>query len=120
MSKNVFCSHFEPFPVSIVIGAKDKPYVITEDVVYTLSSGDKYVVEKGFRLDGTSVPRLLRGLMPRINNKIIGSTLHDHMWNNDYKRIEWGDKKAKEFSNRLMFIIVKSFGGSIFNRWKNK
>ena len=136
MSNAVFCSHTRVFPISFVLGKKKKPYRITKEVRYILSNGKEYIIEKGFRLDGTSVPVLLRSLMPRINNKIIGSTLHDHMYINDYLRNELGDKKARKFidkemllfwnkydpkkkiENKIMYLLVRTFGRKIFNKYK--
>ncbi len=136
MSNAVFCSHTRVFPISFVLGKKKKPYRITKEVRYILSNGKEYIIEKGFRLDGTSVPVLLRSLMPRINNKIIGSTLHDHMYINDYLRNELGDKKARKFAdkemllfwnkydskkkieNKIMYFLVRTFGKKTFNKYK--
>jgi len=136
MSNAVFCSHTRVFPISFVLGKKKKPYRITKEVRYILSNGKEYIIEKGFRLDGTSVPVLLRSLMPRINNKIIGSTLHDHMYINDYLRNELGDKKARKFAdkemllfwnkydskkkieNKIMYFLVRTFGKRTFNKYK--
>jgi hypothetical protein len=52
MSNIIFCSHTRVFPISFVLGKKNKPYRITKEVRYTLSNGEEYFVEKGFRLDG--------------------------------------------------------------------
>mgnify|MGYP003631903182 CR=1 FL=1 len=136
MNSNLFCSHTRVFPISFVLGRKRKPYKITKEVRYVLSNGMAYTVEKGFRLDGTSVPKVFRSIMPRINNKIIGSTLHDHMYINDYLRKELGDKKARKFidkemllfwnkydpkkkiENKIMYLLVRTFGRKIFNKYK--
>lgn len=136
MNGNLFCSHTRVFPISFVLGRKRKPYKITKEVRYVLSNGMAYTVEKGFRLDGTSVPKVFRSIMPRINNKIIGSTLHDHMYINDYLRKELGDRKARKFidkemllfwnkydskkkiENKIMYLLVRTFGRKIFNKYK--
>lgn len=136
MNNNLFCSHTRVFPISFVLGRKRKPYKITKEVRYVLSNGMAYTVEKGFRLDGTSVPKVFRSIMPRINNKIIGSTLHDHMYINDYLRKELGDRKARKFidkemllfwnkydskkkiENKIMYLLVRTFGRKIFNKYK--
>ena len=136
MNGNLFCSHTRVFPISFVLGRKRKPYKITKEVRYVLSNGMSYTVEKGFRLDGTSVPKVFRSIMPRINNKIIGSTLHDHMYINDYLRKELGDIKARKFidkemllfwnkydpkkkiENKIMYLLVRTFGRKIFNKYK--
>tara|TARA_R110002049_G_scaffold641_4_gene3854 strand:- start:538 stop:957 length:420 start_codon:yes stop_codon:yes gene_type:complete len=136
MNSNLFCSHTRVFPISFVLGRKRKPYKITKEVRYVLSNGMAYTVEKGFRLDGTSVPKVFRSIMPRINNKIIGSTLHDHMYINDYLRKELGDRKARKFidkemllfwnkydpkkkiENKIMYLLVRTFGRKIFNKYK--
>lgn len=136
MSNAIFCSHTRVFPISFVLGKKKKPYRITKEVRYILSNGKEYIIEKGFRLDGTSVPVLFRSLMPRINNKIIGSTLHDHMYINDYLRNELGDKEARKFAdkemllfwnkydpknkieNKIMYFLVRTFGKRTFNKYK--
>lgn len=132
---NIFCSHSEVFPIAYIVGAKKKPYIITKDITYKMSDGNLYVVHKGFRLDGTSVPKYLRSLMPRINDKIIGSTLHDALYHFDYKRVELGDRKARKLAdkemlyfwdkydskrkkeNRAMYFLVRRFGGLIFKKW---
>lgn len=132
----IFCSHSEGvFPISYVIGSKEKPFIITENINYILTDGREYTVPKGFRLDGTSSPRFLWPYIPRLDDRIVGSTLHDHMYMNDFMRREWGDRLSKEFAdenmtafhnltlsneknkNKVMNFAVKWFGWGIFKRW---
>ena len=133
----MFCSHSEVFPIGYIIGAKKKPYSITDTITYKLSDGKLYTIEKGFRMDGTSVPVLLRSLEPRINSRIIGSALHDHMYTTDYLRGELTDYEARKFidkemllfwnkynptqkvKNKTMYLLVRSFGALVFKRRKN-
>ena len=135
---DIFCTHEKTFPIAYLVGSKKRPYVITEDVTYKLSNGKLFTVPKGFRLDGTSVPTVLRSLMPRVNDKIIGSTLHDYMYMHDHRRLELGDRKARKFAdkemlyfwdkydndrkkeNKIMYFLVRRFGGLIFKKWNTK
>ena len=135
---SIFCSHSVVFPVAYVVGAVEKPYIITENITYKLSDCKIYTIEKGFRFDGTTVPKVLRSVEPRINDKIIGSAVHDHMYVNDYLRDKMSDKKARLFidqemllfwnkysfktkkTNKIMYNFVRLFGSKIFKRRKQQ
>lgn len=137
MKNKIWCSHLEGvFPISYVIGAKEKPFIITEDIHYVLNDGTKYIVPKGFRLDGTSSPRFVRSIVPRLDDRIVGSTLHDHMYYSDFMRGVWTDRMAKDFAdsnmtdfhnlvlpkekrlNKIMNFIVDKLGWKIFKEEK--
>tara|TARA_R110002096_G_C14128980_1_gene681699 strand:- start:108 stop:524 length:417 start_codon:yes stop_codon:yes gene_type:complete len=131
----ILCSHSLVFPIAYVLGSEKNPYIITENITYKLSNGKIYTIEKGLRLDGTSVPKLLRTIEPRINNRIIGSALHDSMYINDFLRGELTDKEARKFidkemllfwnkynpkhkrKNKAMYYLVRAFGAKVFSNW---
>jgi len=134
---SVNISNFPIIPIAYVLDGSDKPWIVTEDIGYILSNGDNYLVEKGFRFDGTSSPRFLWSTFPPVDDRILGVILHDHMYMNDYlldvmkprKAKRWIDKEMllwfnkysdKKRQNRAMKLGVKLFGWKIFNRRKPK
>lgn len=136
----MWCSHSVVFPVAYVLDGSPKMFMITETVYFRLSNGTYYTVEKGYRFDGATSPRLLWSFVPKISNAIVGITLHDHMYENDFLRDQLGDKKAKEFidmemklwadkfafspadikTSERMYWAVKYFGWKIFKRRKQQ
>lgn len=134
---NVILRNYPIIPISYVLYGGKKCWITTDELVYTLSNGYKYVVEKGFRFDGTSSPRFLWSIFPPIDDRILGVILHDHMYVNDYlldiltprEAKQWidhemklwfdkYDKKPKE--NKAMFLGVKWFGWNIFKKRKDE
>ena len=128
-------SHYPIVPVQYVVGGGKKPWIITEEMTFILSNGDEYVVEEGFRFDGTSSPRFLWSIFPPIDDRIFAVILHDHMYVNDYLRDVMPDREAKDWidnemeiwsneycprekMNRAMKIGVDLFGWKIFLRKK--
>lgn len=117
-----------------MIGETEKPWEITENIYYKLTDGTNYTVPKGFRLDGTSSPRAFWPWLPQVDDRIVGSTLHDHMYVTDFRRKEWGDPLAKKFAdenmrafhdltskkkgqNKIIHFLVDKLGWPIFKRW---
>jgi len=126
-------------PVAYVVGSKgNKVFITTERIQYTLSNGDLFYVPKGFRFDGSSIPRFLWWFAPRLDDRILGSLLHDRMYYTDYLRKKHGDKYAKSFAdremlkwwnaqlpnkkrkNKLMYLFVKYLGWKVFKRFKHE
>jgi hypothetical protein len=126
-------------PVCYVLGSKnEKVFTTTKMMTFTLSNGEMFFIKKGFRFDGSSIPRLLWWFAPRLDDRILGSLIHDAMYFSDYKRKRLGDRKAKEVAdkemlywwnaqmphrkriNKLMYLFVKYFGWRIFKRRNNQ
>ena len=122
-------------PIIILPFEKDKFLEVLEDMEIDLSNGDLITIPKGFRFDGRSTPWGLRWLFPRLNKNVFHYLIHDYLYYIDYKRLEWGDIKAKEFADNemkyfqsqmkqfkieqdLCYKGVKYFGWKIFKRWK--
>lgn len=125
-------------PVAYVLGSKNsKVFITTKMITFTLSNGELFFIDKGFRFDGSSIPRIFWWFVPRLDDRILGSLIHDMMYHSDYKRKQLGDKKAKELAdkemlywwnaqlpkrkriNKTMYLFVKYFGWRIFRRTKD-
>ena len=125
-------------PVAYVLGSDSKNvFITTKRIKFTLSNGDSFYVPKGYRFDGTSIPRFLCWFASRLDDRILGALIHDRMYFTDYKRYSLGDKEAKKladvemllwfnaqlpkskFLNKAMFLGVKYLGWKVFKRRNN-
>lgn len=119
----------QAIPIAYVLGSGNKKvFITTKTFLFTLSNGKVFIIPKGFRFDGSSIPRIFWWFAPRLDDRILGSLIHDMMYYDDYKREQLGDKAAKELAdkemlywwdaqlpnrkriNRLMYFFRKAFG----------
>ena len=136
MEVSVILRNYPVIPISYVLHGGKKCWITTDYLVYRLSTGQKYTVEKGFRLDGTSSPRFLWSVLPQIDDSVLAVILHDHMYHNDFlldtkspkEAKDWIDHEFKLFldkydnkpkKNKAMLLGVDLFGWKIFNKRKN-
>lgn len=115
----------------------EKVYELTAPIDYTLSNGEKIHIPIGFETDLRSVPPFLEWLIKRNPDTLFAYIIHDFLYKTDYKRIELGDKKAKEFADKEMLLIakeidpcridnkisywaVKWFGWTVFKKWNDE
>jgi hypothetical protein len=124
----------EKAPVKYIIDGGKKCFITTEKIQFKLSDGVLYEVEEGFRFDGATVPRVFWWYLPRLDDRVLGVIIHDHMYMKDYLRDCFSDKKArllidKEWlmwckvatpkegiKNKVMYQMVRLFGAKIFKR----
>jgi hypothetical protein len=114
----------------------NKVYELLEGIDYVLSNSEKIHIPKGFETDLRSVPPFLEWLISRNPETLLAYIVHDFLYITDYKRLEWGDKKAKEFAdkemlliaenmdskrldNKISYIAVKWFGKRVFKKWQD-
>ena len=128
----------QAIPIAYVLGSGNKKvFITTKTFLFTLSNGEVFIIPKGFRFDGSSIPRIFWWFAPRLDDRILGSLIHDMMYYDDHKREQLGDKTAKELAdkemlywwdaqlpnrkriNRLMYFFVKYLGWKIFKRKKD-
>jgi hypothetical protein len=124
----------EKAPVSYLIHGGEKSFITNEHVIFELSNGKDYCVDKGFVFDGASVPRVFWWFVPRLDDRILASIIHDHMYVTDYMRHELGDYEArlfadkefliwcnytvpdKKWKNHLLYRMIRIFGAKIFKK----
>jgi len=114
-----------------------KNWMISEDIEFKLSNGEKVLVPRGFETDLASVPRILWSITPPYGDFLLAIILHDWLYASDYKRSCLGERKARKFSddemlkwsnkmnlnkfdNYLKYFGVRLFGGMVYKRINNK
>ena len=113
----------------------DKVYELDEPILYELSDGNLIFIPIGFETDLRSVPPIFAWLVSPAPCNLFAYIVHDFLYKTDYRRIELGDKKAKEFAdkemlliakkikkrpdNKISYLAVKYFGNKVFKKWNN-
>jgi len=120
------------FPPIKVYYLHGKKWLIIEPITVALSNGEEITVPVGMETDLSSSPKYLWGLFPPYGDFLLAAIIHDYLYIYDYKKIEWGNKKAKAFAdyqmlyfsnlinknyidNYLRYLAVRLFGKKV---WK--
>lgn len=115
----------------------DKYFVVLKDITIELTDGERIKIRKGFRFDGSSVPKWLRGIFPTYGPFLIAALIHDWMYVKDYRRNYMGLRDAQKFAdnemllwsmvlnnrnwlakldNKLRYRAVRMFGKKVYKR----
>lgn len=106
--------------VQMVYPIYSKHFELLHSIKIVLSNGEDIVIEKGFRFDGSSVPRCLWWIFPSYGDFFLAALIHDWCYINDYKRIEWGTDRAREFADKeMLYWSQLTNTKSIFKTWDN-
>ena len=121
--------------INYLLFTSPKVWELQRDIQHTLTNGETIILRKGFETDLRSVPPFLEILLSRKPKTLLAYLVHDWLYKTDYKRLEWGDKLAKEFAdkemlfiaksiakrfdNKLSYLAVKWFGKKVFKRWND-
>ena len=82
----------------------DKYFVVLHPVTIELSNGETIHIPDGFRFDGSSSPKWLRGVFPTYGAMLLPALIHDWLYITDHKRNEIGTRAARKFADREMFL----------------
>lgn len=82
-----------------------RSFEITKEIKVFLSDNREVVIPRGFITDLSSKPRFLWSLFPPFDSSLISTIIHDYLWSNKLKEIEYHGSiyKAFEFSNKEFF-----------------
>ena len=62
-------------------GIKNKPFILTEDVNFTLSNGDNMLIKKGYLTDFASVPFWSKPFIATRGEYSEAAVIHDFLYN---------------------------------------
>ena len=95
----------------------DKYWVFSEDVEIKLLTGDVITIPEGFRFNGSSVPRLLRNIMPIYGAVLFAAGIHDYLYHIGYLKEELG-----EYGGRLVCDEEMLYWSKVTNnkRWTHR
>jgi hypothetical protein len=79
-------------------------FVTLDDLCVKLSDDTIVIIPKGFKFDGSSVPRVLEFLFRRYGPFLFAALIHDWMYKNDYKIEELGQKDAQKLADIEMLL----------------
>lgn len=98
---------YNPVIIRKVIAAKDrwKTYELINDIPIQLSNEKRITIEKSFKWDLSSVPRIFWSILPPDGDFIIAALIHDWLYVNKEMTKSWfnGDNcKARNFTDKEM------------------
>jgi hypothetical protein len=114
-------SFTEPLLVTID-NDKKKPFVLQKNFIYCvgeLNSGNEIIVEKGFRTDFASIPKLFRIFFDRIGTHSKAALVHDKLYDVKITSRKQADRiffeamevyKVNSFKKWAFYLAVRGFG----------
>jgi len=78
----------------------EKYFIVNKEIDIQLSCGSIITIDKGFNFNGSSSPRLLRGIFPAYGPFLFAAMIHDWMYEFDYVRSISGVKVAKKLADK--------------------
>jgi hypothetical protein len=87
---------------------EDKYFTVLKTINIQLSNGEVVKINKGYKFDGSSSPRLLTPIFPRYGSFIFAALIHDWLYDNKNKEDlsvsmrNIGLKNAKKFADKEM------------------
>jgi len=95
-------------PISNLIGVICNTHMPDEmyfeaviDIDIELSNGDNITIPRAFKSDGSSTPKILRGILPRYGPFLFAAIIHDYMYRNGYME-EIGIDEGRKFCDLEM------------------
>lgn len=115
----------------ILRGSKWKKYKLENDIKLELSNGNIIIIERGFKWDLSSVPKILWSIIPPDGDFAIAALIHDYLYVNrgsimnrkdsDKEMLLWSRAvnttskiSFKRIDNYLRYLGVRLFGWFIF------
>ena len=97
-----------------------RKWELTENWRYKLDDEVEIIIEKGFRFDGASIPRILWGILSPVGLLLIPGLIHDYgyrhaqLWKIDKDQIIPFQKKAdKKYWDELFFKVSLKLNGFV-------
>ena len=115
--------NIEKLTINNLIGVIPNRYVSNDKYFITLRpvkiqlSESTITIPKGYRFDGSSVPKFLRGLFPRYGAFMFAALIHDWLYYTDHKRDVLGIKKARKYADKEMLIWSNKINNRTFGNY---
>jgi hypothetical protein len=90
---------------------RKRRFYLCEDVHVTLGDGAIFIIEKGYRFDGHSIPFLMRSFFPVYDVDVPAAMVHDYLLDTEmfhrYKR-SFIDAEYKRFMGKPEYFATKT------------
>jgi hypothetical protein len=98
-----------------------RKWELIENWRYQLNVEDEIIIEKGFRFDGASIPRILWGILSPVGLLLIPGLIHDYAYRHDqlWKIDKDGDiipykkNKGRAFWDEIFFKVSLKVNGLV-------
>lgn len=89
-------------------------YFLDEDVVVTLSNGNKHTIPKGYRFDGHSIPRIFWFWFPAFDADVYAALVHDYLIDME---MFWRYNRKFQDTEYQLFMEHPLYFASKYRRW---
>ena len=100
-------------------GIKNKPFMLTKDINFTLSNGDNMFIKKGYITDFASLPRLLKIFFDYLGDDGESFVIHDFLYHYRHYVTDKGLEPIyvdRKFADKEMRWQMKTYGSNWLRR----
>lgn len=103
----------------------ERYFMVRKDLEIELSNGDVICIPFAFMSDGSSTPKIMRGILPRYGAFLFAAIIHDYLYRTGYmsdalghsEGRKWCDEEMLKWSNHINNRKLKNYFDNYLRYW---